>query len=728
MPILPRNLLRSFFERGDKPTEGQFMALIDSMLHKSEDSSLLGLREYDITKSYLVGDAVVYNEFIFQATENTSGTFDPGAWKKLLSIGALSYKGTWNASTNTPHLTSSVGTNGDYYVVSVGGTTTLNGISTWNTGDHVLFNGSVWERVTNASFANLVAYDNSTSGLAATQVQAAIDEVEARVDAAETSLSSLSTSNVTEGSNLYYTNARFDSSFAGKTTDDLTEGASNLYFSTARFTSTLNTKTTDDLAEGAINRYYTPTNFNASFSAKTTDDLAEGSTNLYFSNERVDDRVSQLLTAVNGLQFVYYDSSNLLEIKMPDGLGGGTMRYTGAEWVNSSLLFNNEIKIGINTNGTGESLFGITGRGSTSENQAISVKNSSDNGLLEVWDDGLVTIGYTAHTGTSSRVVIRNTNTWSFSNAAEIYQTRTATGNALSITSDGIHGGTNTGIKLNVTGAVTNYAIHADQGDVYINGGNIGIGYTPVSTSKLYIRDTSVGIGLQIEQLRNSGSSAAAVFGASGSGTINKAGVFAASGASSINYAIEATYGDVWINAGSVGIGNGPSSSTKLHVVSNLIYTGLFEGGRTDGTCIALRGYAYNTNSGDNIAASFTAINGANNYAIYIDGGDFYQSSDRFALAAPLNDSIRMHIKGMSDTGGTYSLSVINTSEIESFSVKDDGEVYAARIKTDMIAGGEAPTWKLGAVRSGAGLSLDASNYIEVEINGERYKLALARP
>jgi hypothetical protein len=63
------------------------------------------------------------------------------------AIGALNYKGTWNASTNTPTITSSVGTKGDYYVVSVGGTTAINGISNWGVGDWITFNGSVWQRV-----------------------------------------------------------------------------------------------------------------------------------------------------------------------------------------------------------------------------------------------------------------------------------------------------------------------------------------------------------------------------------------------------------------------------------------------------------------------------------------------------------------------------------------------------------------------------------------------------
>jgi hypothetical protein len=63
------------------------------------------------------------------------------------ALGALNYKGTWNASTNTPTLTSSVGAKGDYYVVSVAGSTNLNGEALWGVGDWAVFNGSVWQRV-----------------------------------------------------------------------------------------------------------------------------------------------------------------------------------------------------------------------------------------------------------------------------------------------------------------------------------------------------------------------------------------------------------------------------------------------------------------------------------------------------------------------------------------------------------------------------------------------------
>jgi hypothetical protein len=67
--------------------------------------------------------------------------------------GAIVYQGTWDASINSPTLTSSVGTQGHYYVVSVAGSTNLNGITDWQVSDWAIFNGSVWEKVDNSEVA-----------------------------------------------------------------------------------------------------------------------------------------------------------------------------------------------------------------------------------------------------------------------------------------------------------------------------------------------------------------------------------------------------------------------------------------------------------------------------------------------------------------------------------------------------------------------------------------------
>jgi hypothetical protein len=80
------------------------------------------------------------------------------------AIGALNYKGAWDANLNIPTLVSSVGNKGDYYVVSVAGTTNLNGINLWSIGDWAVFNGSVWQKIngsTTEAFVNI-----SVSGVA----------------------------------------------------------------------------------------------------------------------------------------------------------------------------------------------------------------------------------------------------------------------------------------------------------------------------------------------------------------------------------------------------------------------------------------------------------------------------------------------------------------------------------------------------------------------------------
>jgi hypothetical protein len=61
-------------------------------------------------------------------------------------LGALNFQGSWNAAANTPTLASGVGTKGYYYKVSTAGSTVLNGVSQWNVGDLVAFNGTTWDK------------------------------------------------------------------------------------------------------------------------------------------------------------------------------------------------------------------------------------------------------------------------------------------------------------------------------------------------------------------------------------------------------------------------------------------------------------------------------------------------------------------------------------------------------------------------------------------------------
>lgn len=71
---------------------------------------------------------------------------------------------------------------------------------------------------------------------------------------------------------------------AGDYTTTIIAEGTNLYYTSARFNTAFATKSTTDLSEGT-NLYYTAARFNTAFSGKTTTDLTEGS-NLYFTNGR----------------------------------------------------------------------------------------------------------------------------------------------------------------------------------------------------------------------------------------------------------------------------------------------------------------------------------------------------------------------------------------------------------------------------------------------------------
>ena len=108
----------------------------------------------------------------------------------------------------------------------------------------------------------------------------------------------INTDNITQGStNLFYAESLFDASLAGKSTSDLSEGT-NLYFTDARADARADARiaaaSTTDLSEG-INLYYTDARadarVDAGFTAKSTSDLSEG-TNLYFTDARAQAAVS----------------------------------------------------------------------------------------------------------------------------------------------------------------------------------------------------------------------------------------------------------------------------------------------------------------------------------------------------------------------------------------------------------------------------------------------------
>jgi len=169
-------------------------------------------------------------------------------------------------------------------------------------------------------------------------------------------LSTKSTSNLTEGSNLYWTNERFDTRLGLKTTSDLSEG-SNLYYTDARFDTRFNTKTTDNLTEGSTKLYYSSSRFNADFNNKNTDNLPEGSTNLFWTPARSRNAMTLLTVGTSGLA-TYNSTTGQLNIPQYQDLlvnplvGAGAQyyvpRYSGTTSLTPGLIYDNGVYVGIN--------------------------------------------------------------------------------------------------------------------------------------------------------------------------------------------------------------------------------------------------------------------------------------------------------------------------------------------------------------------------------------------
>jgi len=91
-----------------------------------------------------------------------------------------------------------------------------------------------------------------------------VGNVTGNVTGQTSDISNHDTGDLTEGSNLYYTDARADARIAAASTTDLSEGT---------------------------NLYYTDARADARIAAADTDALSEGSTNLYYTNARADARI-----------------------------------------------------------------------------------------------------------------------------------------------------------------------------------------------------------------------------------------------------------------------------------------------------------------------------------------------------------------------------------------------------------------------------------------------------
>ena len=427
--------------------------------------------------------------------------------------GGLVYKGEYNVTTNSPDLTSS--SKGDFYIVNPDAGT-LAGVAI-NVGDHIVFNEDASSPITSAMFdvidnTDAVASVNTQTGVVVLDTDdisegsnlyftsgRAYVAADARIGAADLTdlndvsytagpgidnfvltydnasnswgaeasgaapVSSVNTQtgavvldsdDIAEGTtNLYYTNARFDTRFdtqlATKDTGDLAEGF-NLegYYTNARSdarigaadltdlndvnytagagidnyvltynhantrweaevpatapVSSVNTQTgavvldSDDIAEGTTNLYYTNARFDSRFdtqlATKDTGDLAEGS-NLYYTNARADARIAAAnLTdlkydvsytagaGINGYVLEYVHANTRWEAKEATG-GGGGFSYTAITSASSPVTSAISTHYGADSSG-GAIVFNLPALSGLTGGEEIRVKlNTAGNNL-----------------------------------------------------------------------------------------------------------------------------------------------------------------------------------------------------------------------------------------------------------------------------------------------------------------------------------------------------------
>jgi hypothetical protein len=292
------------------------------------------------------------------------------------------------------------------------------------------------------------------------------------------------TTNISEGTNLYYTQARFDSAFAAKTTTNLTEGA-NLYFTTARgdanFATNFATKTTTNLPEGT-NLYYTNTRARAALSITagtgidynsttgvfalsaipnasltnssitinsqsvalgasvtlTTTNIAEG-TNLYWTDARFDTRFSTKtttnLTEGTNLYYTQARFNTAFTAKSTTDLAEGTNLYytdararlalsssaTGLSYANNSGVFSltagyaipTTVKLGQYDIAYNRSIVSAAVSGTTTKTLTLTEQDA--NTITATWTD----LGITTINGTANQIAantVGNTTTIGFTN------------------------------------------------------------------------------------------------------------------------------------------------------------------------------------------------------------------------------------------------------------------------------------------------------------------------
>ena len=318
---------------------------------------------------------------------------------------APAYQGTWNASTNSPLLVSSVGTAGYYYVVSVAGNTTLNGVSGWAVGDWAIFENGVWQKIAGSSsesFTNLTTTNLAVTGLTGYMyANNTGGNVTASTTIPNTAISGLGTMSTQNANAVAVTGGTINGTTIGATT--ASSGAFTV-LSTSSTTSTTPTLSfngsNSNMASGAIvsgsylqnllqNKSGTA---NASTNYVLSNDLGTDST--YYGEFGMNSSVyssgtpTDFFSLNNGVYFSGHDG----DVTVGSGNGYKTYFAWGTSG-QSAHVINASGAIGLNTSITGSTNFGTSGQ----------VLTSAGSGATPTWTTP-TTGTVTSVSGTTGRI------------------------------------------------------------------------------------------------------------------------------------------------------------------------------------------------------------------------------------------------------------------------------------------------------------------------------------
>lgn len=240
-----------------------------------------------------------------------------------LSVNGENYKGSWDASTNTPTLIDGVGLSGDNYKVSVSGSQNLgSGTIAFTVGDLVIYNGTIWEKIEGGvSYVPEDVANKSTDGTMATNSATLYPSQSAVVTYASAKVADSITDNVTTVAPSQ--NAVFDALALKQTIEkDTTGGYAGLTLFKINFKNVANTFTS----------FFTNTNTAArTYTFQNRDGTILDSTDLSTLNTSI----ATINTSLSTKQDVNLNLTSLASLTLPiDGL----LYSTGANTITTSTV------------------------------------------------------------------------------------------------------------------------------------------------------------------------------------------------------------------------------------------------------------------------------------------------------------------------------------------------------------------------------------------------------